>query len=116
MRDCVADCENQIVWDHHQSISLSRLGATKECRPSPQLAADDLRRACWQHAVVCLLAGMKERPNHPAVNMVSSASREAQTPQARDEVEQDLSKLCSSARPLGRMSTSDVHGSSHQRN
>ena len=49
----------------------------KERRPSLQLAANDLRQACWQHAVVCLLAGMKETLNHRVANMVSSASREA---------------------------------------
>src|SRR5437660_8395727 len=64
MRDCGADCENRIVVGRHRRAVLGGPGAMKERLPSLQLAANDLRQACWQHAVVCLLAGMKETPNH----------------------------------------------------
>src|SRR5438874_8282208 len=63
MRDCGADCENRIVVGRHRRAVLGGPGAMKERLPSLQLAANDLRQACWQHAVVSLLAGMKETPN-----------------------------------------------------
>jgi len=59
MRGCGADYEIQSVADHHQPTFPGHPGVRKECRPSLQLAADGLRRAGWQRAVVCLPAAMK---------------------------------------------------------
>jgi hypothetical protein len=48
----------------------------KERVPSLQRAANDPRQHVGDHAVVCLVAGMKQTPNCRVANMMSSASRE----------------------------------------
>jgi hypothetical protein len=64
-------------WVIIDQLSPGIPGVRRECRPSLQLAADDLGQACWRHAAVYLLVGMKETPSHRVANMVFSASREA---------------------------------------
>ena len=77
MRDYAGGCGTQIVAGHHQPIDLGRLGATREFRPLPRLAADDLLQACLQPAAVRLVVELKGTPNHRVANTVSSASSEA---------------------------------------